>query len=47
MPMIITYQAGTQQRADKILLKLLIVRVSKLESPNGVGIEQWVAQSNG
>lgn len=44
VPMIINYQAGSQTRAERIILTLLIVRVSKLESPNGVGIEQWVAQ---
>lgn len=46
LPIVVTYQAGSQNRADNLLLTLLIVRVPKLESPNGVGIEQWVAQSN-
>lgn len=45
LPMVITYQAGSLTRADNLILTLLIVRVSKLESPNGVGIEQWVAQA--
>ena len=44
LPIVVTYQAGSQTRADNLLLTLLIVRVPKLESPNGVGIEQWVAQ---
>ena len=44
MPIVVTYQAGSQTRADALLLTLLIVRVPKLESPNGVGIERWVAQ---
>lgn len=44
VPIVVTYQAGAQKRADNYILTLLIVRVSKLESPNGVGIEQWVAQ---
>jgi len=44
VPIVVTYQAGAQKRADSYILTLLIVRVSKLESPNGVGIEQWVAQ---
>jgi intracellular multiplication protein IcmL len=43
--MVVTYQAGAATRADNLLVTLLIVRVSKLESPNGVGIEQWIAQS--
>jgi intracellular multiplication protein IcmL len=46
LPIVVTYQAGSQTRADNLLLTLLIVRVPKLESPNGVGIEQWVAQAN-
>lgn len=45
LPMVITYQAGSLTRADNLILTLLIVRVSKLESPNGVGIEQWIAQA--
>lgn len=44
IPMVITYQAGSQRRADNLIVTLLIVRVSKLESPNGVGIEQWIAR---
>jgi intracellular multiplication protein IcmL len=46
LPIVVTYQAGSQTRSDSLLLTLLIVRVPKLESPNGVGIEQWVAQAN-
>lgn len=46
LPIVVTYQAGSQTRADNLLLTLLIVRVPKLESPNGVGIEQWVAVPN-
>lgn len=44
IPMVVTYQAGSQTRADNLIVTLLIVRVSKLESANGVGIEQWIAQ---
>lgn len=43
MPVILTYQSGTQKRSDNLRIKLVIVRVSRLESPNGIGIEQWVA----
>jgi len=43
LPIVVSYQAGSQSRADNLLLTLMIVRVPKLESPNGVGIEQWVA----
>lgn len=44
VPLVITYQAGASVRSDNLLVSLLIVRVPKLESSNGVGIEQWLAQ---
>lgn len=44
VPLVITYQAGASVRSDNLLVTLLIVRVPKLESSNGVGIEQWLAQ---
>ena len=47
MPMMVTYQIGQQQRNVSMNIRLLIVRVPKLESPNGLGIEQWVAYSGG
>jgi intracellular multiplication protein IcmL len=43
LPMTVSYQAGSQSRADNLMINLVVVRVPKLESPNGVGIEQWVA----
>lgn len=43
MPMLITYQSGTRARTDSWLVNMVVVRVPRLESPNGVGIEQWVA----
>ncbi len=43
IPMILTYQSGSKLRNDQLLVTLVIVRVPRLESPNGVGIEQWVA----
>lgn len=45
LPMMVTYQIGQQQRNVGMNVRLLIVRVPKLESPNGLGIEQWVAYS--
>ena len=45
--MMVTYQFGQQQRNVSMNVRLLIVRVPKLESPNGVGIEQWIAFSGG
>ena len=43
LPMMVTYQIGQQQRNIVMNVRLNIVRVPKLESPNGIGIEQWVA----
>lgn len=43
MPMVVTYQSGAKTRTDSLLLTLVVVRVPRLESPNGVGIEQWIA----
>jgi intracellular multiplication protein IcmL len=47
MPMMVTYQFGQQQRNVSMNIRLTIVRVPKLESPNGVGIEQWIAFTGG
>lgn len=43
LPMILTYQSGSQKRSDSLMVTIVVVRVSRLESPNGVGIEQWIA----
>ncbi len=43
LPMVLTYQAGARTRTDRLLVTIVIVRVPRLESANGVGIEQWVA----
>jgi len=43
MPMQITYELGQSKRSDAMNIRLVIVRVPKLESTNGVGIEQWIA----
>lgn len=43
LPMILTYQAGTRTRSDALLVTVVVVRVPRLESANGVGIEQWIA----
>ncbi|MBU6234879.1 MAG: type IVB secretion system apparatus protein IcmL/DotI [Alphaproteobacteria bacterium] len=45
LPMMVTYQIGQQTRNVSMNIRLTIVRVPKLESPNGIGIEQWVAYS--
>lgn len=43
LPLVLTYQSGSKTRSDPLLVTLVIVRVPRLESPNGVGIEQWIA----
>jgi len=43
LPMILTYQAGNASRNDSLLVTVVVVRVPRLESPNGIGIEQWIA----
>lgn len=42
-PLVVTYQAGNRVRNDSLLVTLVVVRVPRLESPNGVGIESWIA----
>lgn len=43
LPMVLTYQSGSRTRSDSLLVTVVVVRVSRLESPNGIGIEQWIA----
>lgn len=43
IPMILTYVSGSKSRSDNWIITLVIVRVPRLESPNGVGIAQWIA----
>ncbi|MEM9469336.1 MAG: type IVB secretion system apparatus protein IcmL/DotI [Pseudomonadota bacterium] len=47
IPMLVTYESGSQKRNDPLVMTVVIVRVPRLESPNGVGIAQWVARSGG
>lgn len=43
IPMVLSYQSGSKTRADNWIVTLVVVRVPRLESPNGVGIAQWIA----
>ncbi len=43
VPLILTYQSGARTQNTGLLVTVVVVRVPRLESPNGVGIEQWVA----
>lgn len=44
VPLTVTYQSGTEKQNTELSLQLTIVRVSTLDSPSGVGIQQWIAQ---
>ncbi len=44
LPLVLTYQSGARTRSDSLIVTFVVVRVPRLESPNGVGIEQWVAE---
>lgn len=43
IPMVLSYESGSLVRSEKWVVTLVIVRVPRLESPNGVGIAQWIA----
>ena len=43
LPMVLSYQSGAKTRSDNLMVTAVVVRVPRLENPNGVGIEQWVA----
>lgn len=43
IPLILTYQSGAKTTNSGLLVTVVVVRVPRLESSNGVGIEQWVA----
>ena len=43
VPLALTYQSGSKPQNTGLLVTVVVVRVPRLESPNGVGIEQWVA----
>lgn len=43
LPLVLTYQSGARTKSDNLLVTVVVVRVPRLESSNGVGIEQWIA----
>lgn len=43
IPMVLTHESGSKTRNDNWIVTIVIVRVPRLESPNGVGIAQWIA----
>lgn len=44
LPLVLSYQSGSRTRSDNLIVTFVVVRVPRLESPNGVGIEQWLAE---
>lgn len=44
LPIIVTYQSGAAQQSNVVNVRLIIVRVSTLDSPSGIGIQQWIAR---
>ncbi|MAZ76822.1 MAG: type IV secretion protein IcmL [Micavibrio sp.] len=45
IPMVISSESGSRSVSENLIMTIVVVRVSRLESPNGVGIAQWVARS--
>ncbi len=43
LPMVVTSTSGDKKATKRQLFNLMIVRVSPLQNPSGLGIEQWVA----
>jgi intracellular multiplication protein IcmL len=43
LPLVLTYQSGSRTKSDNLLVTVVVVRVPRLESASGVGIEQWIA----
>ena len=44
LPLNVTYQVGTRSDNRPQLITMAIVRVSTLETPDGVAIDQWIAE---
>jgi len=47
VPLKVTYLSGTESHIETPDVTLLIFRVSELENPKGVGIQQWIATQAG
>ena len=43
IPMLINFQLGASSRTNQQIIRLIIVRVPRLESPSGIGVDQWIA----
>lgn len=45
LPLQVSYKSATASRVDNLMVRLVIDRVTSLENPYGVGIDQWIAQA--
>jgi intracellular multiplication protein IcmL len=43
IPVLLSYVSGSKKNDQSWIITVVVVRVPRLESPNGVGIAQWVA----
>lgn len=43
VPLVVTFQSGSRTSNNSMLITVVVARVPRLETPNGVGIEQWIA----
>jgi intracellular multiplication protein IcmL len=43
MPMLVTYQSASQNAEQKIVVKIVVQRISTLNSARGIGIASFVA----
>jgi intracellular multiplication protein IcmL len=44
LPLVVTYQSGNASQSDVLNVRMIIVRVSTLDNPHGIGIQQWIAK---
>ena len=44
LPLTVTFRSGSKQSSSNLEVTITIERVPTLESPNGVGIESWIAR---
>lgn len=47
MPILVTYQSASEFSQQRSIVTMLITRISTLNSPRGIGIEQFVVQPEG
>lgn len=43
LPMTLTFQSGDRRTSSEYIVTIVVVRIPRLESDNGVGIERWIA----